>query len=120
MRHPEQVLQRQIAEYLALVLIPPAWWTTIPAGGGGEIRGKILKGLGYRAGTPDMMIVANGRVYFLELKSARGKLSPAQQATHTALLMAGSCVAVCRSLDNVRHLFSEHGPWWAIPTREVR
>ncbi len=120
MRHPEQVLQRQIAEYLALVLIPPVWWTTIPAGGGGELRGKILKGLGYRAGTPDIMIAHDGRVAFLELKSPKGVLSAAQKETHAALRAAGCPVAVVRSLDEVRFLFGPAGKWWAIPTREAR
>jgi hypothetical protein len=119
---PEQILQRQVAEYLSYALIPPAWWTTIPAGGGGELRGKILKGLGYRSGTPDMMIIADGCVFFLELKSIKGRLSPAQKDTHAALVAAGCCVAVCRSLGEVRALWAQDGPWWPLRTyiRETR
>lgn len=117
---PEQKLQRQVAEYLSWALVPPAWFTSIPAGGGGEMRGRILRGTGYRAGTPDLLIVYDGRAYFLELKSAKGVLSEIQRETHAVLKRAGCCVAVCRSLDDVRALFGPAGPWWPIPIRETK
>ena len=113
---PEQRLQREVANYLSWALMPPTWFTAIPAGGGGELRGKILKGMGLRAGVPDILIVHDGQAKWLELKSPRGVLSEAQRATHSALNATGCPVVICRSLDEVRGAV-----WaWGIPLRETK
>lgn len=111
-RAPEQILQRQIAGYLGWALAEPAWFTSFPAGGGGEMRGMILKGTGLKSGVPDILIVHEGRLHGLELKSAKGVLSDAQKATHEALRRAGCLVAVIHSLDELRALLA--GPWWPL------
>ncbi len=111
---PEQILQRQVAAYLSWALTPPAWFTSIPAGGGGEMRGRILKGTGYKAGCPDLMILFDGRAHFIELKSAKGVLSEAQKQIHDELRAAQCPVEVCRSLDDVRALMALDGPWWPL------
>lgn len=36
---------------------PPCYWTTFPAGGGGENRGMVLKSLGLKSGVPDLLII---------------------------------------------------------------
>jgi hypothetical protein len=113
---PEQRLQRAVADYLAWTLLPPTWFTAIPAGGGGELRGRILKGMGLRAGVPDILIVHEGRAHWVELKSARGSLSEAQRTTHSALTATGCPVVVCRSLEEVQGAL-----WaWGIPTRDTK
>jgi VRR-NUC domain-containing protein len=118
---PEQILQRQVFEFLTVALSPPAWFTSIPAGGGGRVRGAILKATGYKPGSPDILIVYNGRAYFLELKAPKtGRVSPAQWETHHLLTAAGCPVATCRSLDEVMALFGPKGPWWPIPVRIAR
>jgi hypothetical protein len=114
---PEQRLQRAVADYLAWALLPPAISTSHPAGGGGELRGKILKGTGNRAGWPDIEIIANdGRFYGIELKSARGVLSEAQRRTLPAINAAGAPTAVCRSLDDVQAALMA----WRIATRDTK
>jgi hypothetical protein len=55
---PEQALQQQVAQYLDIVLKPPAFWTAIAHGGGGLMRGKINKGMGMKAGIPDILILS--------------------------------------------------------------
>lgn len=112
MRHPEAALQRQIVGYLNWALAPPAWFTAIGHGGGGEMRGMILKGMGMKAGVPDLLIVYDQRAYFVELKSAKGVLSEAQKEVHAALWRAKTPVAVVRSLDEFRALLA--GPWWQL------
>lgn len=112
MRHPEQALQRQIVGYLRWALAPPAVFTSFPAGGGGLMRGMVLKSTGLRAGWPDLQIIYDGHCYFAELKSAKGALSDAQKATHEALRRAKCPVAVVRSLDEFRALIA--GPWWPL------
>lgn len=76
------------------------------------MRGMILKGTGLKSGVPDILIVHEGRLHGLELKSAKGVLSDAQKRTHEALRAAGCLVAVIRSLDELRALLT--GPWWPL------
>lgn len=113
MTRPEQDFQMQVARYLDLALPGDAFWTAFPAGGGGKIRGAILKGMGLKAGVPDILIVHEGRALFLELKAGRGRISPAQAKTHGDLWEAGSPVAVCRSLSEVQMVLLR----WAIPLK---
>jgi len=98
-RAPEQALQRQIAQFLDVALGGTAWYSAIPLGGGGRVRGAILHSTGTKEGTPDMCVVDAGRVLFLELKSPKGRVSPAQEACHRALRRAGAPVYIIRSLD---------------------
>jgi hypothetical protein len=100
-RAPEQALQRAVAELLNFTLGGLAWWTHFPAGGGGTLRGKILKGLGLKPGVPDILIIDAGRAYWLELKAPRGWLNLVQRSCHVDLLHAGCPVAVIKSVDQV-------------------
>ena len=101
-KQPEQILQQHAARFLTLALpTPEAWFTTIPAGGGGKIRGAILKGMGYRAGTPDMLVIHAGQAIWLELKSAGGALSKAQKQCRDDLVAAGCKWALCRDVEDV-------------------
>jgi hypothetical protein len=117
-RHPEAALQRTIAAYLSWALAPPAYWSAIGHGGGGQMRGRILKGMGVKAGLPDILIVHDGIAHWIELKAEKGVLSDAQIVTHAALRAAKCPVAVVRSLDELRLLLA--GPWWPIPLRESK
>jgi hypothetical protein len=98
-QRPEQILHKQIAAFLDVGLGGNATWTTIPLGGGGKLRGSILKGLGVRRGFPDVAIFDGGRALFLELKAPKGRVSDEQTACHKALRRAGCVVYVIRSLD---------------------
>jgi hypothetical protein len=98
-RAPEQALQRQIAQFLDAALAGNAWYSTIPLGGGGKVRGAILHGMGVKAGVPDMVVIDAGRATWLELKASKGVTSDEQKACHTALRQAGCAVYVIRSLD---------------------
>ena len=100
-KRPEAAFHKAVAQYLNQALMPDTAWTTIPAGGGGKIRGAGLKVMGYRKGWPDIEIVHLGRVYYLELKTPKTGLSKEQKACHAALLSAGALVAVCRSIEEV-------------------
>ena len=111
--HPEETLQRAVAQYLDLALPEDCWWTSIPAGGGGRIRGAILKGMGYKPGTPDILIIWNGRGYWIELKVEKRGLSAAQKACHDRLRIAGSVVSRCYAVDEVEGQLK----WWGLPLR---
>lgn len=113
MRRPEQALQQTVAQYLDRCLEPHVFWTAIPAGGGGKLRGAILKGMGYKAGTPDVLLIHRSCAYWIELKAGNGRVSPAQKEVGGHLFIAGCPVAVCRSLDSVIGTLAA----WHIPTR---
>jgi len=112
-RHPEESLHRAVACFLNVALVDDAFWTTIPAGGGGRVRGAILKAMGYRRGTPDILIVWQGKAYWIELKAKNGRVSGAQWEVRKALARAGSHVGFAYSADEVESLLR----CWGIPLR---
>ena len=107
---PEQDLQRQVAKFLTLALpTPDAWFTSIPAGWSGKVRGP-----GYKSGTPDMLVIYKPGawitgVIWLELKSATGRLSKAQELCRDDLVAAGCKWALVRSLDDVERALKRFG-----------
>ena len=59
------------------------------------------KRAGMRPGWPDFEIFHDGRVLFAEIKTATGRLSPAQRECHALLATTGCTVAVVRSVDDM-------------------
>ena len=107
---PEQDFQKAVAQYLTLALpTPEAWFTTIPAGGGGKVRGAILKGMGYKPGTPDMLVIYDGQASWLELKTGRAKCSRPQELCCDALHNAGCNWALVRTLEEVESALRTFG-----------
>jgi len=75
----------------------------------GARRQAILVGMGVHAGFADLMVLCDGRVLFLELKSRKGRLSPAQEAFRDAVLAQGFGWALVRSLDDALGALADHG-----------
>jgi hypothetical protein len=100
-RHqPEAALQRSVIAHLQWRARPGVWWTHIPLGGlRSKVEAAILRGLGTVGGCPDLLIVADGKAHFLELKAPHGRVSVEQHACHEALCAAGACVAVVYDID---------------------
>ena len=101
-RHqPEATLQRSVIAHLQWRARPGVWFTHIPLGGlRSKVEASILRGLGTVRGCPDLLIVADGKAYFLELKAPHGRVSAEQHACHEALCAAGACVAVAYNIDD--------------------
>ncbi len=101
-RHEEDDLQAQLAQYLPLALPRDAVLHHSPGEGlrSPGARAALVRS-GFCAGWPDLEIVWQSRIYFIELKAARGSLSKAQHATHRRLLEAGAPVVLCRTLPAV-------------------
>jgi hypothetical protein len=98
----EAQFHRTVADYLDWCLLPPAWYTTFPAGWfKGKVTGGILRGAGLKAGMPDILIWYNGFTIGMELKTPRGRLSEAQRSTRKRLEQAGVKYIVCRDLQDV-------------------
>jgi hypothetical protein len=99
-RQREAQLQRSVIAQLQWRARPGVWWTHIPLGGlRSKVEAAILRGLGTTCGTPDLLIVADGKAHFLELKSARSRVTSEQRACHGALRAAGATVAVATGVD---------------------
>ena len=60
-----------------------------------------LKAMGVIPGLPDVGVVNGGKIFWLELKAAKGRISPAQAYCHRRLEAAGSPVSVCKTLEDV-------------------
>lgn len=75
----------------------------------GAKRQAILVGMGVHPGFADLMVLCAGRVLFLELKSLKGRLSPAQQAFRDAVQAQGFRWTLVRSLDDALGALADHG-----------
>ena len=98
---PEDIVQRAVFEHLR-VRSALGIFAFHPANGDWRwrIQAAILKGLGMRAGVPDVIAVKDGRTYALELKPPGGRLTAAQNAAHAALRAAGAAVVTSYSSDD--------------------
>lgn len=75
----------------------------------GARRQAILVGMGVFPGFADLIVLCDGRVLFLELKSAKGRLSPAQEGFRNAVLALGFDWALVRNLDDALGALADHG-----------
>jgi hypothetical protein len=117
---PEADLQRAVVSALRVILpkgaiVHHSANEVAQAGPRGAKRQAILVGMGVHPGFADLMVLCGGRVLFLELKSRKGQLSPAQEAFRDAVLAQGHGWALVRSLDDALGALADHG----ITTRVV-
>ena len=109
-RHLEDDLQRAIIQYLDLALGPDGVAYAIPNGGKRHAREAArVKGLGVKAGIPDIGICYRGRALYIELKAPRGVMSPAQRQMQQRLNYAGGEVMLCRSVEDAERALRECG-----------
>lgn len=113
----ETDLHRSVADFLSWVVLPPAVWTTFPAGWTAMKTGAAgrLKGCGLKAGMPDILIFYNSFTLAIELKTDKGKVSPAQEEMHNLLRRAGVAVCIDRSVEDVEETLRTYG----IPMRKL-
>lgn len=98
---PEEALQRSVVDYLARALPARALFWHAHQNPKSKSDGGRLKGLGLRAGMPDLMILLDGKLYGLELKAAKGKLSEAQASIADSFTTNGAYWTVARSIEGV-------------------
>jgi hypothetical protein len=111
---PEADLQRAVVTALRFALRKGAIIHHCPneftvAGPRGAKRQAILVGMGVHPGFADLVVLCAGRVLFLELKSLRGRLSPAQEAFRDTVTAQGFGWALVRSLDDALGALADHG-----------
>lgn len=113
-RTPEADAQRAIVSVLRAVLPKGA----IVHHSANEVRTcgelarqsqAILVGMGVHPGFSDLLVISEGRVLFLEVKSKTGRLRPAQQAFREDVTRQGFGWALVRSVDDAILALREHG-----------
>ena len=111
---PEDILQMQVARYLAVASPDLVWFH--PANGGyrNPREAKKLKDMGVKAGVADLaLILPDGRAAFIELKHGKGRQTDTQKAFEADCARTATPYAICRSLDDVQQTLAA----WSVPTR---
>src|SRR5690348_9732237 len=97
---PEDQIQRAVFQHFKARGAPGVFAFHVPNGGKRKpIEAAILKGLGVKAGVPDVIAVKSGHAYGLELKADDGRPTARQIETLQAMQAAGATVAVAAGLD---------------------
>tara|TARA_R110000782_G_scaffold54401_1_gene115008 strand:+ start:616 stop:1002 length:387 start_codon:yes stop_codon:yes gene_type:complete len=113
----EDDLQRQVILTLNIKLLPGTLFHHSPNEGMRKVAFKMkLKSMGTRFGWPDLEIFApahetvtgKNKTLFIELKLAKGKLSPNQVSIRDSLVSAGFPWALCRSVEEVETFLAAH------------
>lgn len=105
LKQTEHQLQKTVAAFLDRALPPDAFWTSIDSAGRGAIAGAQMKRRGVKRGIYDLLIVYGKATIWVELKSAKGKVTPAQEAFAVVMHNAGHWLLICRSIDELeKHL----------------
>jgi hypothetical protein len=98
---PEDAIQRAIFQHLDVRGVRDCAAFHVPNGGWrSRVEAAIMKGLGVKAGVPDIIAIKNGRAYGFELKAPGERLTAVQRDAHAALSEAGAIVAVACGLDD--------------------
>jgi hypothetical protein len=99
----EGEFHKSVAQWLDWMLMPPALYTTFPAGWGKMDKATAgrLRGSGLKPGFPDILVFHGGRCVGIELKVGKNAESEEQLVMFPLLKAAGVNVYVCRSIDEV-------------------
>jgi hypothetical protein len=109
LRPTEQQIHRALVGHLTARPVPNLFWCHVPNGGWrSPIEAKIFRGLGVKAGVPDLILVKAGQVYGLEIKTERGRLSNTQRDTIEAMRAAGAIVGVAHGIDEAIAWLERH------------
>jgi hypothetical protein len=99
-RHIESQIQRQMVSWFRLQY-PRYIIAAIPNGGQrSTLEAKIMKGEGVLAGFSDLIVIAQGNVLFIEVKTKDGKQSDLQIKFQSDVERLGFQYSVCRSLED--------------------
>ena len=97
---PEDQIQRAVFQHLRARSAPGVFAFHVPNGGRRKpVEASILKGLGVKAGVPDVIACHAGRFYALELKAEGGRPTPKQLEAVENIRNAGGFACICEGLD---------------------
>ena len=99
-RHEESSIQKRCVAWFHYQW-PRHICFAVPNGGArNKAEACIMKGDGVLAGVSDLIVVGDGRILFVEMKTQRGKQSPTQKDFQKRVESLGHKYVVCRSLDS--------------------
>ena len=99
-RHLESAIQQQCVMWFKLAY-PRYLCFSVPNGGSrNALEAANLKKEGALAGVSDLIIVAQGAVLFVEMKTAKGRQQASQIAFQETVERLGHSYKVCRSLTD--------------------
>ena len=116
----EQKIHKDIVEYLNAVLTSETmlWFTKNETGVGGvkgAITGKRNREMGILPGFPDLSLSPRSKPvpHGLEVKTPKGRQTPAQKAIQADFEARGWPYCIVRSVDDVTQALHD----WGVPTR---
>jgi hypothetical protein len=99
-KHPEQIIQRAVFDHLRTRASRGVFAFHVPNGGyRTPVEAAILRGLGVKAGVPDVIAIHRGHCYALELKAEGGRATPKQLEAIAAMEAAGAYCCIAEGLD---------------------
>ncbi len=110
MKNLESQLQQNCITWFRLQYKEPyALIFAIPNGGKRSIiTATIQKKEGVLSGIPDIAIISNGKIFFIEMKFGKNKLSENQKKIHDILKLNEIKVFTCYSFDEFRNIIKEN------------
>lgn len=115
----EKNMQIMVVNWLRDAL-PDVLTVHIPNGGRRSRKeGADFKRMGVLAGMPDLMLLWDGGIGFIEMKSQKGNLQPNQQAMLDRLAMLGGKIAVCKSVKEAEAVVKGWGLFPQFPAPKM-
>lgn len=113
----ESQIQSAIVKYLRAVLPKNFRCFAVPNGSQRLPNGRPANAVaGLTPGVPDLAIVGDGRIFFIEVKSKKGRLSEAQSEWGDFCIYQAMVPWACvHSVEETRHALNE----WGIKTKEL-
>ena len=106
----EQQIQKRVFDHLAWRARAGVFAFHVPNGGYRKpIEAAIMKGLGVKAGVPDVVAIHKGRCYALELKAEGGRPTPKQLEAIAAMEAAGAYCCIAEGLDRALAVLEQWG-----------
>lgn len=106
---PEGVVKEHVCHWLAL-RGGVEFWTTNSVGVYDEKRKRFRKAKWHRSGQSDLWgFLPDGRPFWIELKSAKGRLTADQEEFLLIVRSRGHLAAVVRSIEDIEAAFSAWG-----------
>jgi hypothetical protein len=107
---PEQTIQRAVFDHLRTRAARGVFAFHVPNGGYRKpIEAAIMKGLGVKAGVPDVVAIHKGCCYGLELKAEGGRATPKQLEAIAAMEAAGAHCCITEGLDRALAVLEQWG-----------
>jgi hypothetical protein len=108
----QTVLTKQLSELLNADYI---FWTAVENAPWSRLAGIMRRRRGCRSGVPDILLVCNGKLIAIEVKSLFGRVSPAQREVRAEMVRAGAQWWLCRTATGALTALFRAGVPFKVP-----